>query len=198
MEINSLNEGVSVHFSPLNLTPFHPITLFCSQIRCRFLSFVGPSCYIVAATAACSVTCRPLIAIWTTANILFINTYPYRFHCSVWVCGCAWHCYSAWCLSGVEECMTSCTEKYNRLWMFQTKVQLMKWKRNCVTESLKKLSKVDIARPSSALLNSASCNSGQAYGLNALLYYLYLFFESLIFKIVWSQYKSDHDLKINK
>jgi len=68
--------------------------------------------------------------------------------------------------------------------MFQTKVQLMKWKRDCVTESLKKLSKVDIARPSSALLNSASCNSGQAYRLSALLYYLYLFFESLIFKIV--------------
>jgi len=54
----------------------------------------------------------------------------------------------------------------------------------CATESLKKLSKVDIARPSSALLNSASCSSGQAYGLNVLLYYLYLFFESLIFKIV--------------
>jgi len=73
--------------------------------------------------------------------------------------------------------------------MFQTKVQLMKWKRNFATESLKKkkkkLSKVDIARPSSSLLlNSASCNSGQAYGLNALLHYLYLFFESLIFKIV--------------
>lgn len=185
----------------LNLTPFHPIILFCSQIRCRFLSFVVPSCYIVAATAACSVTRRPLIAIWTTASILFINIYPYHFHCcvGVWVRGCAWHCYSAWCLSGVEQCMIVCTEKYSRLWMFQTKVQLMKWKINCATESLKKLSKVDIARPSSALLNSASCNSGQAYGLNALLlYYLYLFFESLIFKIVRSQYKSDHDLKINK
>lgn len=94
----------------------------------------------------------------------------------------AWHICSVWCLNGMRVCMISCTRYVTGCECFRRKCNLWQKKRIRATESLKKLSKVDIARPSSTLLNSAGPNNGQARRLNVLLYYLYLFFESLIFK----------------